>query len=209
MSPLGITLPCALLLCALLPLGACRGDRQQASPQDWSTLVDTWSADAPLPPFQLLDQSARPFSLGDLSEGWVLMGFVFTRCTVPDACPRTMERMAAVQDAWRARKSEPGQRPLRLLTLTLDPSHDTPEVLRRYGERYGFDSEIWTLATGPEGLLDTALPSMINVLATPDPALGIRHSVKAALLSPGLRLHREWKDNAFEPDEIFAAMKVP
>ncbi|MEE2778987.1 MAG: SCO family protein [Myxococcota bacterium] len=202
-------LPWALLLCIGLLFTACRDAPPADQAPSWSSLADAWSPDAPLPPFQLVDQAGEAFSLEALSGGWVLMAFVFTRCTVPEACPRTMERLAEVQTAYRAREPRDGERPLRLLTLTLDPAHDTPDVLRRYGQAYGVEPTVWTLATGPEGLLDDALPSMINVLATPDPTLGIRHSVKAALLRPGLHLHKEWRDNAVGPEEVFAAMKTP
>ena len=169
-------------------------------------MVEAWEPPEPLPPLPLVDQTGAAFDLGSLRDSWVLISFVFTRCTVPTACPQTMERMKAIRDAARGPEVPPGAKELRLLTLTLDPTHDTPGVLKSWGAGYGAEAPDWLLATGEEELLTAHLPAMFNVLAAPHASLGISHSVKAALLAPGLRPTREWKDNQILPNEVFAAM---
>ena len=173
---------------------------------DWKTMVEAWGPEDPLPPLPLVNQEGEAFDLGALKDSWVLVSFVFTQCTVPTACPETMKRMQAIRAAAKAPGAPASAATLKLLTLTLDPAHDTPPVLKTWGKNYGVEAPDWILATGDEELLSSHLPSMFNVLAAPHETLGISHSVKAALLAPGLRSAREWKDNQILPAEVFAAM---
>ena len=179
------------ILAALVLVGV--GCAREAS---WEAAVDAWAWPAPLPDLPLVDQDGQAFSLGRHAEDWVLLGFVFTRCSVVEACPLTMTRMAAVQRRWQEVTAEGRTEgtDLHLLALTLDPAWDTPERLHAYGARHGIDPASFTLATGPEPLLGEALPSMLSVLVLPDEEEILRHSVKLFLLRPGLEVAADWSD---------------
>ncbi len=222
---------CALLLAAVL-LGAVLGcERQDADyresvpPQsptgepkttsakpplpndggdDWNTLADAWEYPDPIPNFELMDQDGKRFHLAELSESYVLVGFVFTHCSIPAACPLTMAKMQQVQQLWAKQKKDGKTRgrKLHLLTLTFDPENDTPEVFKAYGEARRIDFSTWILATGPTALMEDALPSLFGVLALPNGRGSIAHSVKIALLAPGLESVREWDDNKLEPEDV-------
>ena len=193
-----------------LSIGALASD-------DWKPLYDRWQHPQPLPDFELIDHRGEPFRLHDLGDGHLLIGFIFTRCTIPEACPLTTEKMARVQRAWNALDPRPRERSLQLLSVTLDPAFDTPARLAAYAEAHGADLRradpsadgrpgraTWTFATGPHELVSNALPSLFNILALPDGHGTISHTVKVALLAPDLTLLAQWKDNAFTPDEIIA-----
>jgi cytochrome oxidase Cu insertion factor (SCO1/SenC/PrrC family) len=172
-------------------------------PPEWKRLADHWISPQPLPNFELIDQSGKAFRLRDLSDGFVLVGFIFTTCGNPKACPLTTQKMHEVQQLWSATdKAKIGGRKLYLLTLTIDPENDTPEVLASYGALLRKDFDDWIFATGPEELMETALPNMFGVLAKADDKGEIAHTVKVALLGPGLRPLEEWKNNRFEPEEV-------
>jgi protein SCO1 len=95
-----------------------------------------------VPPFHLVERSGRPLTAEDLrGRPWVA-DFIFTRCG--GACPALTARMAAL------RKEAPGD--VVLVSLTVDPAHDTPEVLRRYAERVGAGPG-WLFATGERDAL--------------------------------------------------------
>ena len=84
----------------------------------------TWLQDArPIADFHLTDSQGRPFSRADLRGHPTLMYFGFTHC--PDECPDTLATLARV----RKQAALPG---LRVLFVTMDPSRDTPPVLRTY-----------------------------------------------------------------------------
>ena len=160
-------------------------------PPEWRLQLEQWKHPQSLPDLPLVDQDGAAFSLGSLRDRWVLVGFIFTRCEKATACPLTMAQQAGVQQSWTS--ADPA---LSLLTLTIDPEYDTPERLRAYGERFGADFSTWTLATGDPELMTTGLPSLFNILALPSDG-GFDHTVKLALLRPGLLLEREWKDGEF------------
>src|SRR5262249_39562099 len=84
--------------------------------------------------------------LADLRGKVLLVSFVFTTCS--GSCPATTHRMGQVQQALKGRGLLEGGR-VRLLSITLDPARDTPEVLRRYMNRYAADPASWTFPTGP------------------------------------------------------------
>jgi protein SCO1 len=90
-----------------------------------------------LPPFRLVERSGRPLSSDDLrGRPWVA-DFIFTRCA--GACPAMTARMAGL------RREVPED--VMLLSITVDPAHDTAEVLARYAERAGAGPG-WLFATG-------------------------------------------------------------
>jgi protein SCO1 len=83
----------------------------------------------PAPAFTLTDHGGNEFSLSDRSGGPVLLFFGFTRC--PDVCPRTLARLTRIMEDARI---EPDR--LEVLLITVDPDHDTPEVLADYVDQF-------------------------------------------------------------------------
>lgn len=177
-----------------------------AESEDWRALYDAWVYPQPIPNFVLTDHTGRPLPLASLADGHVLLGFIYTRCPLPEACPMTTEKMRQVQARWRelAAQGQTAGHTLRLLSVTLDPAHDTPEKLAGFARARGLDTSDWYLATGPDELVQSALPSLFSVLALPRAPGDIQHSVKVALLAPGLRIAKEWPDNAFSVDDVLA-----
>jgi protein SCO1 len=70
---------------------------------------------------------------------WVA-NIIFTRC--PGICPVMTRHMAQVQERL------PRAAPVRLVSLTADPEHDTVEVMRRFAEGFGADPVRWLFLTG-------------------------------------------------------------
>lgn len=91
-----------------------------------------------VPPFELTDHHGRVVSRNDLlGTPWVA-DFVFTRCTL--ICPRMTAQMKRIEQANL-------DRPVRFVSVSVDPEHDTPEVLRAYAER-AQAGEQWRFLTG-------------------------------------------------------------
>ena len=93
----------------------------------------------PLGSFQLIERSGRPVTDADLAGDVWVAAFIFTRC--PASCPRITTRMKELQPQLRAAG-------VRLVSISVDPEHDTPDVLRKYAEGYGADPERWWFLTG-------------------------------------------------------------
>jgi protein SCO1/2 len=98
-----------------------------------------------VPDFTLVERAGRPISRGDLDgQPWVA-DFIFTRCS--GMCPALSTRMAEL----RRRVRDAGLQ-ARSVSFSVDPAHDTPDVLRAYAERYAADDG-WLFVTGERGAL--------------------------------------------------------
>ncbi|MGH7391242.1 MAG: SCO family protein, partial [Candidatus Rokuibacteriota bacterium] len=93
-----------------------------------------------VPEFSLVERSGRPLRRADLLGKVWLANFIYTECK--ETCPTQSLRVARLQAEFA------GAADLRLVSITVDPQHDTPGVLSRYAERYGADRERWLFLTG-------------------------------------------------------------
>jgi protein SCO1/2 len=90
-----------------------------------------------VPPFALTERSGRRVTRDDLRGFVWVADFIYTECT--ETCPTQSLRLAQLQDAF------PDNAPLRLVSITVDPEHDTPAVLARYARRYRATDRWWFL----------------------------------------------------------------
>jgi protein SCO1/2 len=101
-----------------------------------------------IPAFTLTSQTGVEFdSRKELSGKVWVANFIFTSCQGP--CPIMSSRMQRIQEQV---KDLPG---VRLVSFTVDPDRDTPEVLAEYGKRFQADPERWHFLTGPRETLHT------------------------------------------------------
>jgi protein SCO1/2 len=92
-----------------------------------------------LPDFSLTERSSRPLGLKNLLGKVWIADFIFTTC--PGPCPRMSGRMAELQ------RSLSDQADVRLVSITVDPTTDTPQVLAEYANRFQA-SDRWFFLTG-------------------------------------------------------------
>jgi protein SCO1/2 len=105
-----------------------------------------------LPDFRLTDQFAVPVDSASLRGKVVAIDFIYTRCPLPDVCPRLSANFAALQRHFHAQLASG----LVLLAVTVDPEFDTPAVLADYAKRWAADPA-WHFLTGGIGPLAAAL----------------------------------------------------
>jgi protein SCO1/2 len=84
-----------------------------------------------VPDFHLINQSGKRISLHQYRGQTVLLTLIYTRCPFPDFCPRVSHEFAAIDHELRADPARYGK--THLLSISFDPEHDTPKVLRTYG----------------------------------------------------------------------------
>jgi protein SCO1/2 len=159
----------------------------------------------PLPAFHLTDQEARPVGPEDLRGRWAVLTFIFTRCPVPEFCPRLSRQFAELQRRFQATPA-PGPRPL-LVSISFDPAHDTPAVLKAYGETYGADPDLWRLCTGSDAEIRTLL-QRFAVHVEPNGAT-LDHTLATALIAPDGRVRQLWRGNQWTAADVAAAMAAP
>lgn len=134
-----------LALLALLALAACEPGSPVASAGSSGPRTDPEPADAAefgtLPDFRLVDQRGRALALADLRGRPLVLGALFSTCTGP--CPSVTRGLARLQ-------AELADTDVVLVVVSVNPEHDTRDVLARHAERVGADPERWLFLTGPE-----------------------------------------------------------
>jgi protein SCO1/2 len=93
-----------------------------------------------LPDFRLTDQDGRTVTAADLRGQIVAIDFIYTRCPLPDVCPRLSANFAMLARRFAGR--------VLLLSVTVDPDYDTPPVLAAYAKRWNADPRTWRFLTG-------------------------------------------------------------
>jgi len=95
---------------------------------------------ATVPEFTLTERSGKPMGTDQLQGKVWIADFIFTNCGGP--CPLMSARMSNVQ------KNLTDQENLRLVSISVDPDRDTPQVLSTYADQYGADPQRWWFFTG-------------------------------------------------------------
>ncbi len=95
-----------------------------------------------MPAFELTDHRGAPATAQAFAGKIVIANFIFTRC--PTVCPVFTMKMKRVQE----RTSELGDH-IALISFSVDPEHDTPQVLTAYAEKFSVDTTRWSFLTGP------------------------------------------------------------
>jgi len=96
-----------------------------------------------LPEFLLTERNGQPFGSEQLRGKVWIVNFIFTRC--PGICPALMQQMAGLQTELAKHPQWPH---IRLVSISVDPGHDTPPRLQQYAQHYQADREHWLFLTG-------------------------------------------------------------
>jgi protein SCO1 len=123
------------------PVFAQNADAVPISPDHPRRLVD----------FSLTDHTGKIITQNDLAGKFLVVDFLFTSCSL--TCPVVNKRMAEIQQLTT------NQSDVKLVSITVDPRDDTVEVLAKYGQQFGADTNRWLLLTGEK-------PQLYNLLAT-------------------------------------------
>jgi protein SCO1/2 len=118
-----------------------------------------------VPFFSLTNQDGARVTADTFRDRPYILTFVFTRCPVPNFCPRISQNFSQLQNAIKADPALATK--VRLVSITLDPKFDTPEILKVYAEHQQADRAIWTFATGEPAQID-ALTQSFAVYVQPE-----------------------------------------
>lgn len=149
---------------------------------------------AELPPFALVERSGAALDKAALAGRPAIVDFIFTRC--PASCPRLTARMKELE------KRLPERSTVRLLSITVDPEHDRPEVLTRYADGWQAGPR-WLFATGERAAIWELVRRgfLLAVEETPeDTTSPILHSNRFALVDGQGRLRATYL--AFDEDAL-------
>jgi len=151
---------------------------------------------ASVPDFTLVDQSASNVSLSALKGKVVAVTFIYSRCPLPDYCPRMVENFRAV----RQRFADRIDRDLVLLTISFDPQYDTPQVLARYAASQRAGGPGWHFLTGDKANIERVC-NAFGIEYFPEEGL-ITHSLQTAVVDRDGRLAATVEGKDFTPQQL-------
>jgi protein SCO1/2 len=177
-------------LAAVLTLSAC-GDREARG--DYPAA----NGNNCLPEVSLIDQHGAEVSLASLKGKPVLIDFIYTSCA--STCPMLTAKMAAI-----ARKLGPALgADVRIVSVSLDPEHDSPAELAKYAQSHSASEAGWIFLTGPPAKIDQVL-GLFKLRRTRESDGSITHSISAFLLGPDGRQIRQYNALDVSPDAVAA-----
>ena len=152
-----------------------------------------------LPDVSLIDQRGEAFSLASLKGKPVLIDFIYTSCA--STCPLLTAKMAQV-----ARELGPALgADVKIVSITLDPEHDSPTQLDRYAKAHGAADRGWIFLTGKPADIDRVL-AQYKLRRMRENDGSVMHSVSAFLLGPDGHQIRQY--NALDVDAKSVAADV-
>jgi protein SCO1/2/putative membrane protein len=169
---LGVVFVSALLVARFAPLTP-----PARAAQDLGVQGETIGA------FRLVERSGRMVTEADLAGRVCLFSFIFTRCQL--SCPRITSVMKMLQERLSGTT-------VLLVSISVDPEHDTPSVLETYARSYGADPERWWFLTGPRSSIYDLIQQRFKLSVVPKPSPdpegrteAIAHSERIALVDHG------------------------
>jgi protein SCO1/2 len=145
--------------------------------------------------FTLTAQDGTGFSTAQLRGKVVALNFVFTRCA--DVCPIATAKMVQIQRAL----GEQFGRDVFFVSVSVDPAHDTPEVLAGYAGALGFDPSGWVFLTGSPAAIKRVARSY-GVFHDRRSGGEVDHNLLTSLIDREGTLRVQYMGERFDPGEL-------
>jgi len=161
-----------------------------------------------VPNFRLRNQDNREIRIQNYRGKTLLLTFIYTRCPVPEYCTLMSNNFAQIESALG---QDPGvYEKTHLLSVSIDPAYDTPEVLRSYGaahtERYEKETFAhWEFAGGTsEQVKDIAQYFGLTYIPDKDQII---HGLRTVIVRPDGRVGKIYTGNDWKPEEVVEEIK--
>jgi protein SCO1 len=174
----------------------------KALPPQPSSVVHMPERGEAVPNFKLVNQSGRRISLDQYRGKTLLVTFIYTRCPFADYCPRITSEFAEINQ--ELRKDSSLYEKTHLLSISFDPKHDTPKVLRSYGASYMKEKRPefthWEFAVPSTAELPD-VAKYFGVSVVEDGGL-ITHSLSTAVIGPDGKIFKWYHGNDWKTSDL-------
>jgi protein SCO1 len=162
-----------------------------------------------VPDFALINQDGKRIHLGQHKGKALLLTFIYTRCPLPEFCTLMSDNFAAVDKELQQNPQLYSR--TRLLSITIDPEHDQPKILRSYGAAHtgNYTSETfshWEFATGTKD--EVKAVAQFFGLTYYTEADQIVHSLRTAIIGPEGKVYKIYTGNEWKPEEVVEELKA-
>lgn len=159
-----------------------------------------------IPDYALEAEDGRTIRFSEFRGQAVAFTFIFSRCPLPDFCPRMGNNFAAARELLLTNATAATN--WQFLSISFDPEHDTPEVLRVYARSYRHDNaDRWLFAAAPQNVLRTFAPEL-NLMLEKEAGGSISHNLRTVVIDPAGKLHKQFDGNRWTPEELVEAIQA-
>ncbi|HEV2837493.1 MAG TPA: SCO family protein [Pyrinomonadaceae bacterium] len=159
-----------------------------------------------IPDYLLRNQDGKQIRIHDYRGKALLLTFIYTRCPLPEYCTLMSNNFAQID---RILENDPTvYAKTHLLSISIDPAYDTPQVLRSYGaahtERYEKETfSHWEFASGDQ-VKEMAQFFGLRYFPEQDQII---HGLKTAIIAPDGKVVKVYTGNDWKPDEVVGELK--
>ncbi len=153
-----------------------------------------------IPSFTLTDSLGNEIDQSIMDGKYTVLDFFYTSC--PLICPSMSAAMKEVQTATAGTD-------LQLLSISIDPSVDTPEVIERYASAFHANPDRWRFVTGNMEMITILLMGLsfdLGELSTDDGFRNINHPAKLILIGPDRHVIKLY--SYADPDQLAELIKT-
>lgn len=181
-------------------VGKATPDAAPASLPPGIQIVKELEAGDALPDYELLAEDGRPVRFSDFRGQALAFTFIFSRCPLPDFCPRMGNNFARARELILAQPNAPTN--WQFLSISFDPEFDTPAALRSYAQLYRHDNpDRWRFAAAPLTVLSKLAPEL-DLMFAREASGSISHNLRTVVLDPQGRIHQQFDGNQWTPDAL-------
>jgi protein SCO1/2 len=159
------------------------------------------------PNYGLVNQDSKPIKLHDYRGKALLLTFIYTRCPLPDYCDLMSNNFAQVDELLQ--KQGDVYKKTHLLSISIDPDYDTPQVLRSYGAahtgRYSDETFAhWEFASGTKDQVKGI--AQFFGMRYYEGGDQIIHVLRTVIVAPDGNVFKVYRDNKWKPEEVVSEM---
>jgi protein SCO1/2 len=155
-----------------------------------------------LPEYHFTNELGQAVSTSQFKGQALGITFIFTRCPLPNFCPKISSNFQEVQSKLLAMANGPTN--WHLLTISFDPEFDTPEILKAYAERFKADPKHWSFLTGDITEISTISDQFGQMFWKDEGALN--HNLRTAVIDTSGRVQKIFQGNNWTTEEMAAEM---
>ena len=158
-----------------------------------------------LPDYELTSEDGKQIRISDFRGKAVAFTFFFTRCPLPDYCPRMNRNFKEARDILLAEANAPTN--WEFLSISFDPGFDTSEVLAQYARYYrGDNPDRWLFVSAPTNVLAEA-GSELDLMIMREGS-NISHNLRTVVLDTHGNIFRQFDNNQWTPSQLAEAMTM-
>jgi protein SCO1 len=154
----------------------------------------------PLMDYPFTNQLGQPVTLASFRGQALAITFFFTRCPIPEYCPRLSKNFEEASNKLASMPDAPTN--WHFLSVTIDPKFDTPAALRNYAKRYQHDPRHWSFLTGSTDKI-AELAKESGVTFKPEQGL-FDHNFRTLIIDPRGKLQMSFPIGGNISDGIVA-----